>query len=579
MKILNPILLALGACIPVSGWAASCASGWTADTVYTSNQQASYQGSNYRAKWWTRGDQPGTTGQWGVWELLGSCSSGTPGPSVTPTATRQPSPTPTSTPTPHPTVTPTTVATVAPTPAASNCHASWQSGTAYTTGQRVTHNGRNFEAKWWSRGTTPTVSDNYGPWKDLGSCGTATGTPTPAPTATPRPSVTPQPTATPTATATPAPTSTPTPVAGDACPAGSSITAITSSAGVARIGSVYSATLYDPSNETSSNNTHQPQQIRVKVSAGGKAVADCKVNWEPVNGNDSGWVFPLAEKTDASGQVAAWWVAGKASFQRVLASIATADGAVRDAEITGQAYPHETRANSVHVNWSTPTSWDRFSVDVTPLSWAPTTYYSAINFPGGYTGIQSSQVLFSLWDVNGVSPIVVDKGNATCSNFGGEGTGIKCYAPITPKVNVTYRFELEVAPTSDGRTDYTLYFTDGSTGVRSKFATMRYQSKVTPYGASGFVEDWWEAKANCLANTARTAYFHNIQYRDKASGSWKEIRKATADAVYNEWHNEICANYRFSAENGKFRISTGGEQVGPPLNLPNSATQQAISLD
>ena len=44
-----------------------------------------------------------------------------------------------------------------------------------------------------------------------------------------------------------------------------------------------------------------------------------------------------------------------------------------------------------------------------------------------------------------VSPTVVDKGISTCSNFGGEGTGIKCEAPSIQKVNVAYRFELQTA--------------------------------------------------------------------------------------------------------------------------------------
>ncbi|MFE2873986.1 carbohydrate-binding protein [Embleya sp. NPDC059259] len=33
----------------------------------------SYQGHTYRAKWWTQGEVPGTTGQWGVWVDLGAC--------------------------------------------------------------------------------------------------------------------------------------------------------------------------------------------------------------------------------------------------------------------------------------------------------------------------------------------------------------------------------------------------------------------------------------------------------------------------------------------------------------------------
>ncbi|WP_157670140.1 DUF3472 domain-containing protein [Chitinibacter sp. GC72] len=485
----------------------------------------------------------------------------------------------------------------------------WDSNQIYATpGQQVSHQGNVYQNKWWTRGENPTQSGQWGVWAKIGTV-TPTSTPKPATSATPvaKPTATPlvtakptnKPTASPTAaptlqpTATPKPTAVPTstpiataqptaqPTAAPApgqCANGSSITALTPSAGVARMGSVYSSTLYDPGNKTSGNDTHKPQQIKVQVSNAGQALAGCKVSWTPVNGNASGWVFPLADKTDANGQIAAWWTAGNASAQQIRASIQLADGSTRETEITGQAFPHSTRANSIHLNWSTPL-WNAFSVDVTPQSWAPTTYYSAINFPGGYTGIQTSQLLFSLWDVNGISPVVIDKGMATCSTFGGEGTGIKCYAPYTPQVNVTYRFEVEVAATSDGKTDYTMYFTDSSNGQRKKFATMRYQAKVTPYGAAAFVEDWYEAKASCLANTRRAAYFSNVKYRSPSTGAWTEIRKASGTGVYNEWHNEICANYSFSTDQRRFLMGTGGEIVGQPLNLPNGPKSISLSLD
>lgn len=481
----------------------------------------------------------------------------------------------------------------------------WDSNQIYATaGQQVSHQGTIYQNKWWTRGDDPSKSGQWDVWFKVGTIASsatpvATATPTVKPTLTPAPTATANPTAKPTAApaATPKPSATPTvaptsvptaiptlaptatPAApSDACANGSSIIALTSSAGVARMGSVYSSTLYDPSIETTANDTHKPQQIKIQVSNAGKPLAACKVVWTPVNGNASGWVFPLAAKTDANGQIAAWWIAGKASAQQVRAAITLADGSTRETEITGQAYPHSTRANSIHLNWSSPV-WNAFSVDVTPISWAPTTYYSAINFPGGYTGIQTSQLLFSLWDVNGVSPVVIDKGMATCSNFGGEGTGIKCYAPYTPQANVTYRFEVEAVATNDGKTDYTLYFTDSSNGLRKKFATMRYQAKVTPYGASAFVEDWYEEKASCLANTRRAAYFSNVKYRSPSTGAWSEIRKANGDAVYNEWHNEICSNYSFSVDQGRFLMGTGGEVAGQPLNLPNGPSSINLSLD
>ncbi|MFF5719204.1 glycosyl hydrolase family 18 protein [Streptomyces buecherae] len=49
------------------------ASPWAAETVYTGGQQVSHQGHTWKAKWWTVGEEPGTTGEWGVWQDLGAC--------------------------------------------------------------------------------------------------------------------------------------------------------------------------------------------------------------------------------------------------------------------------------------------------------------------------------------------------------------------------------------------------------------------------------------------------------------------------------------------------------------------------
>ncbi|MFJ9201223.1 glycosyl hydrolase family 18 protein [Streptomyces flaveolus] len=49
------------------------AAPWASGTVYTGGQQVSHKGHTWKAKWWTTGEEPGTTGQWGVWQDLGAC--------------------------------------------------------------------------------------------------------------------------------------------------------------------------------------------------------------------------------------------------------------------------------------------------------------------------------------------------------------------------------------------------------------------------------------------------------------------------------------------------------------------------
>ncbi|MGW5878565.1 chitinase C-terminal domain-containing protein [Nocardiopsis terrae] len=47
------------------------APAWTAGT-YTKGDTVTHNGTAYRARWWTQGE-PGTTGEWGAWEVLGTC--------------------------------------------------------------------------------------------------------------------------------------------------------------------------------------------------------------------------------------------------------------------------------------------------------------------------------------------------------------------------------------------------------------------------------------------------------------------------------------------------------------------------
>ncbi len=64
------------------GGGSVCAMPWSASKVYWQGDIASHNGRNWRAKWWTQGEEPpGTTG---VWEDLGSCATPTPGPTPRP---------------------------------------------------------------------------------------------------------------------------------------------------------------------------------------------------------------------------------------------------------------------------------------------------------------------------------------------------------------------------------------------------------------------------------------------------------------------------------------------------------------
>ncbi|MFI6683844.1 carbohydrate-binding protein [Streptomyces sp. NPDC050485] len=55
------------------GGGACTVAAWSAGAVYTQGNEVSHNGHKWKAKWWTQNEEPGTTGQWGVWQDEGAC--------------------------------------------------------------------------------------------------------------------------------------------------------------------------------------------------------------------------------------------------------------------------------------------------------------------------------------------------------------------------------------------------------------------------------------------------------------------------------------------------------------------------
>lgn len=165
------------------------ANSWEAQLAYEKGSIVGHKGKNWRAKWWNKGEEPGTA-QWGPWEEVAGVEP-TPAPTAeptpvptaeptpvptaeptpvptaepTPVPTAEPTPVPTAEPTPVPTAEPTPVPTAEPTPAPGI--PAWDANTVYTGGKRVSHQGATYEAKWWTRGDEPGKGGKWGVWKKL----------------------------------------------------------------------------------------------------------------------------------------------------------------------------------------------------------------------------------------------------------------------------------------------------------------------------------------------------------------------------------------------------------------------------
>jgi len=86
--LLSMVLATAGAGItvalaPGASAAVACAPAWSSSAVYVKDNSVSYQSKNYTAKWWTQGEVPTASGEWGVWADKGACG-GTTDPTTPP---------------------------------------------------------------------------------------------------------------------------------------------------------------------------------------------------------------------------------------------------------------------------------------------------------------------------------------------------------------------------------------------------------------------------------------------------------------------------------------------------------------
>ncbi|KAI0762673.1 class III chitinase [Fomes fomentarius] len=122
---------------------ACSAPAFVSGTAYTANNQVSYNGYIWQAKWWSSNTPSADPN--GDWNPISACQGSAPS---GPTTTNAPGSTPTG----------------------GSCSgvAAWVASTAYNGGAQVTFNGHLWTAKWWTQNETPSSSSDV--WTDNGSC-------------------------------------------------------------------------------------------------------------------------------------------------------------------------------------------------------------------------------------------------------------------------------------------------------------------------------------------------------------------------------------------------------------------------
>nr|WET51958.1 chitinase VBCH01 [Vibrio sp.] len=64
--------------LKASGNGETCTNLWDSSAVYNGGDQVSWAGKVWEAKWWTQGDDPSQSGDWGVWKEVGPAECQTP---------------------------------------------------------------------------------------------------------------------------------------------------------------------------------------------------------------------------------------------------------------------------------------------------------------------------------------------------------------------------------------------------------------------------------------------------------------------------------------------------------------------
>ena len=358
------------------------------------------------------------------------------------------------------------------------------------------------------------------------------------------------------------------------CPIGSSISGTVTDSIYSNPGVVFS----DDSNLP---DDHNPQAIQFRVTLDGSPLEGCEIRFEIEDGN--GWFFPAFRQTNNNGDLHGYWTAGSIiGDQTMSAYITWSSGERRYLNISGEVTDTSTRTNSIHLNYEPSGEYEEFSIRATPGTGPLATYYSTINWAGSYGGIQfdgdTTKVLFSTWDTNGMDAEIIDDGSCNVvHDFGGEGTGVSCRLILPPSVHGsipglpddymlvpgdTYETSIQISDCGTNCQDYSFFFTDITRGLGPiSLGTQRYKSDWTNNWASSFVEEWWP-HGNCLS-AERSVLFHDV--KAKVNGEWEYFDQARFTPNYIPSNNEICANYYAEGTEDGFQLSSGGDRlVGQP---------------
>ena len=202
------------------------------------------------------------------------------------------------------------------------------------------------------------------------------------------------------------------------------------------------------------------------LDSAGSPVSGARYLWSA--DRHSGWVYPSQGTTDDLGRIRTTWVAGWPGEGRLSLTVEDESSRVTQELPTMSTTPGKPPAGAAYIwirTWNVRNAG--YSIDMTPITDPRGTYYAAIQWDGGYAGLQRGgsrydrQLQFSVWDApgHGGAELIENASDVHCTTFGGEGTGVKCEMNYPWQVGSTYRFEV-TEEELEGGSAMTLHVTD-----------------------------------------------------------------------------------------------------------------------
>lgn len=302
----------------------------------------------------------------------------------------------------------------------------------------------------------------------------------------------------------------------------------------------------------------------------GVLVAGARYRW--TTDRHAGWVYPSEGITDRFGRIHSTWVAGWPG-EGTLSVTVEKDSSSSTHDFTTLSVIPENEPNGAVSMWFYHNDRSSgYSIDLTPLT-APTgTYYAAIEWDGGYTGLQRGgfrydrQLQFSVWDAPGFgsAELITKSDDVMCRTFGNEGTGVACELDYPWSIGSTYRFEI-TEEEMQGGSAMTLHVTDLDTEIRRFVGTIRFARRARMNRFVMFVEDFIQRARHCLEREVRSVAIRHP--RSLIDGTWVALNEGRLRKwLEDPWNPGTpgCANLTVREHDAGLEIVIGGETSSDP---------------